>query len=56
MGKVKNILFIMAEQLRWDYPSCYGHPHLKTTNIENLAQKGLQFEIFFVQSPLLGPY
>ena len=29
MSKVKNILFIMADQLRWDYLSCYGHPHLK---------------------------
>ena len=33
MGKVKNILFIMADQLRWDYLSCYGHPHLKGLNI-----------------------
>ena len=38
MGKVRNILFIMADQLRWDYLSCYGHPHLKTI-YENRVQK-----------------
>ena len=37
MKKVKNILFIMADQLRWDYLSCYGHPHLKTPNIDGLV-------------------
>ena len=39
MGKVRNILFIMADQLRWDYLSCYGHPHLKTPNIDSIAKK-----------------
>ena len=31
----------MADQLRWDYLSCYGHPHLKTPNIDSLASKGI---------------
>ena len=38
MAKTKNILFIMADQLRWDYLSCYGHPYLKTPNIDKLAK------------------
>ena len=49
MNKIRNILFIMADQLRWDYLSCYGHPHLKTPNIDNLAEKGVQFDSAFVQ-------
>ena len=55
MNKVRNILFIMADQLRWDYLSCYGHPHLKTPNIDGLAKKGLLFESAYVQSPVCGP-
>jgi len=55
MGKVRNILFIMTDQLRWDYLSCYGHPHLKTPNIDNLAKKGILFESAYVQSPVCGP-
>ena len=55
MAKTKNILFIMADQLRWDYLSCYGHPYLKTPNIDKLAKEGLLFESAFVQSPICGP-
>lgn len=55
MGKPKNILFIMFDQLRWDYLSCYGHPALKTPNIDRLSQKGVRFDRAFIQSPLCGP-
>ena len=55
MAKIKNILFIMADQLRWDYLSCYGHQYLKTPNIDKLASKGVLFESAFVQSPVCGP-
>ena len=55
MGKPKNILFIMFDQLRWDYLSCYGHPHLHTPNIDKLAARGLRFDRATIQSPLCGP-
>ncbi len=55
MTKIKNILFIMADQLRWDYLSCYGHPHLKTPNIDKLASRGIRFDRAYVQSPVCGP-
>mgnify|MGYP002852971254 FL=1 len=45
----------MADQLRWDYLSCYGHPHLKTPNIDGLAKKGVMFESAYVQAPVCGP-
>ena len=52
---VKNILFIMCDQLRWDYLSCYGHPHLHTPHIDALAARGVRFDQAFVQSPVCGP-
>ncbi len=55
MGKIRNILFIMADQLRWDYLSCYGHPHLHTPNIDGLAAQGVRFDRAYVQSPVCGP-
>ncbi len=54
MAKAKNILFIMFDQLRWDYLSCYGHPHLKTPNIDRLAAKGVRFNRAYIQSPICG--
>lgn len=53
--KNKNILFIMADQLRWDYLSCYGHPHIDTPNIDYLSKIGVKFNNAFVQSPMCGP-
>lgn len=41
METVKNILFVMCDQLRWDYLSCYAHPTLATPNIDALAQRGM---------------
>ena len=43
MSDKPNILWIMADQLRFDYLSCYGHPHLDTPNIDALAARGVRF-------------
>ncbi len=45
----------MTDQLRWDYLSCYGHPTLKTPNIDKLALKSVLFNSAYVQSPVCGP-
>jgi len=54
MAKPKNILFIMFDQLRWDYLNCYGHKHLQTPNIDRLAEKGMRFNRCYIQSPICG--
>jgi arylsulfatase A-like enzyme len=51
---VKNILFIMCDQLRFDYLSCAGHPTLQTPNIDALAARGVRFARTYVQSPVCG--
>ena len=50
-----NVLWIMVDQLRWDYLSCYGAKHIDTPNIDYLANRGLQFNRTYVQSPICGP-
>lgn len=49
-----NILFIMYDQLRFDYLSCAGHPHLETPNFDRVAAKGVRFTNTYVQSPICG--
>ncbi|TLP69243.1 phosphonate monoester hydrolase [Parasedimentitalea maritima] len=49
-----NILYIMFDQLRFDYLSCAGHPHLHTPHIDALAAKGVRFTRAYVQSPTCG--
>jgi arylsulfatase A-like enzyme len=53
--RVRNILFIMCDQLRWDYLSCAGHPTLSTPNIDSLAARGVRFDRAYVQGPVCGP-
>ena len=55
MSKVKNILFIMCDQLRADYLGCNGHPHMQTKNIDWLASIGVNFSRAYVQAPVCGP-
>lgn len=50
-----NVLWIMADQLRWDYLSCYGARHIKTPNLDWLASQGVRFNRTYVQSPICGP-
>ncbi|MEJ6391962.1 sulfatase-like hydrolase/transferase [Gymnodinialimonas sp. 2305UL16-5] len=49
-----NILFIMYDQLRFDYLSCAGHPHLQTPNFDRVAKMGVRFTNAYVQSPICG--
>lgn len=52
---LRNVLFIMADQLRYDYLSCAGHRTLQTPNIDALAARGTRFEHCYVQAPVCGP-
>ena len=49
-----NILFIMYDQLRFDYLSCTGHPYIKTPNFDKIASMGVNFTNTYVQSPICG--
>ena len=49
-----NILFIMYDQLRFDYLSCAGHPHLHTPHFDRVAAMGVRFSNAYVQSPICG--
>jgi len=51
---IRNILFVMFDQLRWDYLSCTGHKTLRTPHIDRLAEKGVRFSRTYVQSPICG--
>ena len=50
-----NILLIMADQLPAAALGAYGHPVVRTPNIDRLAEQGIRFERCYCNSPLCGP-
>jgi arylsulfatase A-like enzyme len=55
VSAVRNVLFVMCDQLRWDHLGCTGHPYLRTPNIDALARRGVRFEHAYVNSGVCGP-
>src|SRR5437660_650479 len=54
MNVVRNVLFIMCDQLRADYVSTYGG-RVHTPNLDRLAAMGVRFDHAYAQSGVCGP-
>ena len=54
MDAVRNVLFIMCDQLRRDHLSCYGG-RVHTPHLDGLAARGVRFDHAYVQSGVCGP-
>ncbi|HUG94297.1 MAG TPA: sulfatase-like hydrolase/transferase, partial [Planctomycetaceae bacterium] len=50
-----NIIFILADDLGWGDLGCYGHPHLRTPNLDRLARQGTRFTGFYVNGSVCSP-
>lgn len=51
---VRNVLFIMCDQLRWDALSCYGQSVIDTPNLDALARRGVRYDRAYVQGTTCG--
>jgi len=47
-----NIIFLLADDLRWDALSCAGNPVLKTPNVDRLAAQGTRFTNAFLTTAI----
>src|SRR4051812_25004916 len=47
-----NILFLFADDQRYDTLGCAGHPIVQTPTIDRLAARGVRFSNAFVTTPV----
>lgn len=50
-----NIILIIADDMNWDDSGAYGHPTIKTPNIDKLAQEGQLFTQAFLTASSCSP-
>ena len=50
-----NLLFLMPDQLRPDFLSCYGADFIETPHIDSLAARGIRFEKAYSTHPICVP-
>lgn len=54
-GKKPNILIFIADDLGWEEVGAYGHPVVKTPNMDWLASQGMRFDNFYLTASSSSP-
>ncbi len=54
-GKIKNVLMIVADDLKASVLGCYGDTTCQTPNIDQLASQSIVFERAYCQGTVCGP-
>ena len=54
-GASPNVVVVFIDDMGWGDFSCFGNELAKTPNIDKLAQEGVRFEQFYVNSPICSP-
>lgn len=54
-SKRPNILWICTDQQRYDTIGILGNPHVRTSNLDDLARQGAVFTNAYCQSPICTP-
>jgi len=55
MPSLPNIVIILTDDLGYGDLSCYGHPVIRTPNLDRLASEGQRWTNFYASSPLCNP-
>lgn len=50
-----NFVFFFPDEMRAESLGCYGHPAVKTPNLDRLAEEGVRFDQCHVQNPVCSP-
>ena len=57
-GKIRkrpNFIVVLCDDLGYGDPGCYGHPHIRTPNIDRFAGEGMKFTDCYAGAPVCSP-
>jgi choline-sulfatase len=54
-GKIKNVVVIISDDHSIETVGAYGNQHIRTPNMDKLAEEGMLFENVYSNSPLCAP-
>ncbi len=55
LAPTPNFIILFCDDLGYGDLSCYGHPTIKTPNLDKMAQEGMKFTQFFVGASICTP-
>lgn len=50
-----NFIFVLIDDMGWGDFSCFGNKDVETPNVDRLANQGIRFTQFYVNSPICSP-
>ncbi|MEM7015677.1 MAG: sulfatase-like hydrolase/transferase, partial [Verrucomicrobiota bacterium] len=50
-----NIVVILCDDLGYGDLACYGHPHIQTPNLDQMAKDGIRYTSFYSAAPVCSP-
>jgi len=50
-----NVILLMADDMGWAQTGYYGHPVMKTPNLDDMAESGLRMDRFYAGAPSCTP-
>src|SRR5215475_6351962 len=53
--KRPNFVIILADDMGYGDLGCYGHPTIRTPNLDKMAAEGIRFTDFYVAAPVCTP-
>ena len=55
VAKRPHVILVMADDMGWAQTGYYGHPLLKTPNLDTMAKSGLRMDRFYAGAPSCTP-